>query len=160
MFNWLKKKTTQTPKIKMELIRVKRSKENFNCFIGKFVSIDFDEEKEIYYLSVYDNENNKYVKLTNKIDNKYFNLCNDYDYGLIYSFDEDYYNIAIICKKGYLKTYDVKLKQNYDNGTSFIIEDNNLIDKNSIVGEIKRNTKEKISLNVLDHNKLICFIEK
>ncbi|MBS5720588.1 MAG: hypothetical protein KHW57_08000 [Clostridium sp.] len=138
MFNLFKKRTFQTKKVDMQLINVKRNKNIFNCFKGKFVSIEVDE----------------------KIDLKYYNLCNNYDYGLIYSYDNDSYTIAIICKKGYLKAFDISLNQELENGTSFIINNNDLIDNNKIVGTIKRATKETISLNCLDHNKLICFIEK
>ena len=108
----------------------------------------------------YDNENNKYIRISNKIDNKYYNLCESYDYGLIYDFDNEFYTIAIICQNGYLKTFDIKLNNTLENGTSFIINNNNLIDNNIIVGEIKRNSNEVITLNCLDHNKLICFISK
>ena len=59
-----------------------------------------------------------------------------------------------------MKAFDISLNQELENGTSFIINNNDLIDNNKIVGTIKRATKETISLNCLDHNKLICFIEK
>lgn len=148
MFNLFKKRTFQTKKVDMQLINVKRNKNTFNCFKGKFVSIEVDEK------------NNRYIRISNKIDLKYYNLCNNYDYGLIYSYDNDSYTIAIICRKGYLKAFDISLNQELENGTSFIINNNDLIDNNKIVGTIKKATKETISLNCLDHNKLICFIEK
>ena len=160
MFNLFKKRTFQTKKVDMQLINVKRNKNIFNCFKGQFVSIEVDEKNNSYYFNAYDNENNRYIRISNKIDLKYYNLCNNYDYGLIYSYDNDSYTIAIICRKGYLKAFDISLNQELENGTSFIINNNDLIDNNKIVGTIKRATKETISLNCLDHNKLICFIEK
>lgn len=159
MFGIFKKKEVQK-KVNMQLIKVKKNSNIFNCFKGKFVSIEVDEKNNNFYIMAYDNENNKYIRISNKIDNKYYNLCNMYDYGLIYDFNNDVYTIAIICQKGYLKTFDIDLKTNLENGTSFIVKDNNLIDNDNIVGSIKRNTNETITINSLDHNKLICFIEK
>lgn len=160
MFNLFKKSKKTTEKVNMQIISVKKNKNDFNCFKGKFVSIELDTTKDQFYFMVYDNENNKYIRITEKVDNKYYNLCNEYDYGLIYDYGNDFYTIAIICKKGYLKAFDVKLNDKLDNGTSFIIENNNLIDNNKIVGSVIRKSNENITLNVLDHNKLICFIEK
>lgn len=159
MFGIFKKKNT-IKKIDMQLIKVSKNNYNFNCFKGKFISIEIDEKNNNFYIMAYDNENNKYIRISNKIDDKYYKLCESYDYGLIYDFDNEFYTIAIICQNGYLKTFDVKLNNTLENGTSFIINDNNLIDNNSIVGVIKRNSNEIITLNCLDHNKLICFISK
>jgi len=160
MFNLFKKRPIQTKRVDMQLINVKKNKNNFNCFKGKFVIIEADEKTDNYYFSVYDNENNKYIRISNKIDLKYYDLCSKYNYGLIYNYDNDNYTIAIICKKGYLKTFNINLYKKLDNGTAFIINNNDLIDNNVTVGTIERNTNEIISLNCLDHNKLICFIEK
>lgn len=159
MFNIFKRKN-ETKKTNMSLIKVKKNNNTFNCFKGKFVSIEVDIKTNNYYIMVYDNENNKYIKISNKIDNQYSHLCESYDYGLIYDFDNEFYTIAVICQNGYLKTYDVKLNDNLENGTAFIVKDNDLIDNGKIVGTIKRNNNDLILLNSLDHNKLICFMKK
>ena len=159
MFELFKKKKKQPEKVKMQLITVKKNKEDFNCFKGKFVSVDVDTEKDNFYFTVYDNENNRYIRITEKVDDKYYTLCDNYEYGLIYDYTDDFYTIAIICCKGYIKALNVKLNEKLENGTSFIIDHNNLIDNNKIVGSIQNNNNN-IKLNVLDHNKLMCFIEK
>ena len=101
-----------------------------------------------------------YIRITNKVDKKYFDICSKYDYGLIYDYDGENYTIAVICRKGFLKVYDIELLQNFNNGESFIIEENNLINNNKVVGKIKNDLKEKVSMNCLEDNKLICFISK
>ena len=119
MFGLFKKKNT-IKKVDMQLIKVSKNNNDFNCFKGKFVSIEIDEKNNNFYFMAYDNENNKYIRISNKIDNKYYNLCESYDYGLIYDFDNEFYTIAIICQNGYLKTFDIKLNNTLENGTSFI----------------------------------------
>lgn len=154
------KKKKNGNRTNMQLIKVKRNKNNFCCFKGQFVSIDINENSDNYYFSAYDYDNNKYMIISNRISDKYYELCQKYDYGLIYDFDNEFLTIAIICKKGYLKAFDIELDKQLDNGTAFILDNNNLIDNNEVVGNIMRTTKENITLNSLDHNKLICFIEK
>lgn len=157
MFNLFKKKTEKTP---LQLITVKSNKKEFNYYKGKFVSIEVNDNTEGYYFTIYDMKNRSYTRITNKVDKKYFDICSKYEYGLIYDYDGENYTIAIICQKGFLKTYDVEMLHNFNNGESFIIENNNLINNNKIVGKIKNDVKEKVSMNCLEENKLICFISK
>lgn len=147
-------------KINMHLIKVKRNVNSCTFHIGKFISIDIDETTNNFYFIAYNNEANRYVRITNKIDNTYYDLCNKYEYGLIYGIDNEYYTIAVICCNGFLKAYNVTLNKPFENGNAFIINNNNLIEGNSIVGKIDKNDDLKISLNSLDNNKLICFIRK
>lgn len=157
MFNLFKKKIEKTP---LQLISVKGNKENFSYYKGKFVSIEVNDNTEDYYFTIYDKQKGTYKRITNKVNKKYYDICSKYDYGLIYDYNGEDYTIAVICKKGYLKTYDVEMLQNFNNGESFIIENNNLINNNQVVGKIKNDLKENVSMNCLEDNKLICFISK
>ncbi len=162
MFEALKRifnKNRRLEQVPMTLITVKRNKNVFNCYKGKFVSIDVDLP-ESYYFNIYDRNSKNYVRVTNKVNKQYMNICSKYNYGLIYDFNDEELIIAVICHNGYLKTYDVKMKDNFSNGEAFIINGNNLINNNKIVGTINNNTNEKILMNCLEDNKLICFISK
>ena len=158
MFSLFKKRSTE--KLPLQLIGVKSNKKDFSYYKGKFVSIEVNDNVEGYYFTVYDRSKGTYIRITNKVDKKYFDICSKYDYGLIYDYDGENYTIAVICKKGFLKVYDIELLQNFNNGESFIIEENNLINNNKVVGKIKNDLKEKVSMNCLEDNKLICFISK
>ncbi len=158
MFNLFKKKPDN--KVPLQLITVKSNKEKFNYYKGKFVSIEVTDNTEGYYFTIYDRSSGKYIKITNKVDKKYYDICSKYEYGLIYDYDGENYTIAIICKNGYLKVYDVQLLQDFNNGEAFIVENNKLINNGKVVGTIQNEVKEKITMNCLEDNKLICFIEK
>ena len=158
MFNFKKKKKNNIDKIKMQLINVKMNKNNDDVFVGKFISIDINENEE-FYITSYNNKEKTYEKISNKIDKKYYALCKQYKYGIVYQINNGNYDIAIICENGYLKTYDVLLSKHYSNGTAFLIENNYLLENNKIIGEIY-NLNENISINSLYENKLICFIKK
>ncbi len=158
MFNLFKRKSIE--KLPLQLISVKSNKKDFSYYKGKFVSIEVNDNVEGYYFTVYDRSKGTYIRITNKVDKKYFDICSKYDYGLIYDYDGENYTIAVICKNGYLKNYDVEMLQNFNNGESFIIKNNNLINNNKVVGKIKNDLKEKVSMNCLEDNKLICFISK
>ena len=157
MFNLFKKKTEKIP---LQLISVKGNKENFSYYKGKFVSIEVNDNTEGYYFTIYDKQKGAYKRITNKVNKKYYDICSKYDYGLIYDYNGENYTIAVICKNGYLKNYDVEMLQNFNNGESFIIKNNNLINNDQVVGKIKNDLKENVSMNCLEDNKLICFISK
>lgn len=161
LINEIKKETVK--KNEMQVIKVKKNKNSFNCFKGKFVTIVADigrNDKEIFYFEIFDQSKGKYIKISNNISDKYYSLCKNYKYGLIYDYDEESYTIAIICQNGYVKTFDVELLEHFNNGESFVIEENDLIDNNKVVGKIKRTSNETITMNVLEDKKLICFIGK
>ena len=150
-------------KVPMQLINVKKNNLTIeNLYIGKFVNIGTDISKNdnnIYYFETFDNK--QYKKFTKKISSKYESLCEKYNYGIIYGINEDSYDICIIMEDGFLKTFDVKLNNHYENGSAFFIENNNLIDSNTnkIVGYANFENYN-VKINSLDNDKLVCFIQK
>lgn len=160
MLRLLKKEKTE--KLPLQLITVKSNEEKFESYKGKFVSIEatITNDIEEYYFMIYDRKSGIYQRITDKVNEKYFDICKKYNYGLIYDYDGENYTIAVICQNGFLKVYDVELLQAFNNGESFIIKGNNLINNHKIVGKIKNDVKDKISMNCLENNKLICFIKK
>ena len=85
MFSLFKKKSTE--KLPLQLISVKSNKKDFSYYKGKFISIEVNDNVEGYYFTVYDRSKGTYIRITNKVDKKYFDICSKYDYGLIYDYD-------------------------------------------------------------------------
>ena len=59
MFTLFKKKKPN--KIPLQLLTVKSNKKEFNCYKGKFVSIEVNDNIEGYYFTIYDRNKGTYL---------------------------------------------------------------------------------------------------
>lgn len=156
LFNLFKKKVEP---IKLQQIIVKR-KSNSNLYIGQIVSIDVEEGSggDRYYLCKYPDE---YV--SNKITKEYEEYCEKYKYVIIKSFNDEKIDGRIICCDGYLQRYKINLTEKFNNGSAFVIKNDELYDNGKLVGKIIDNRYDlnaNIIFNELDDDKLVVFIRK
>lgn len=156
IFNIFKKKVNNQIALHNITVKIKKGKEK-NLYIGKILSISANEGKnnEYYTLSDY------YGDVSNKIDNSERTYCEKYRYGIVKMIDSDNMIVSIICSDGYLQ----RLKTNLDvqNGNSYIIDGNNLLENGKIIGQItdyKYNPETNIRFNTVEDNKLVVFIQK
>ena len=112
-------------------------------------------DTEYYNFMSYDGD------VSNKIDNSERTYCEKYRYGIIKNISNDEMNVSIICCDGYLQR--LKTNLNVENGNSYIINGNDLLDNGNIVGKItdyKYDPNSNIRFNTVEDNKLIVFIQK
>lgn len=156
LFDFFKKK--EKP-IELKQIIAKRKK-NSDIHIGQIISIEAEEGKNNYnfYLCKYPDE-----YISNKIESEYQEICEKYKYAIIKDFNEEKIDARVICCDGYLQRLKIKLDSKYENGSAFIIKENNLYDNNKIVGKIidnKYDYESKIVFNELEQDRLVVFIRK
>lgn len=158
IFNLFKKKDNQNNQIQLHdvSVKVKKGKEK-ELYIGKILSIsaNMGRDTEYYSFMSYDGD------VSNKIDNSERTYCEKYRYGIIKSINNDEMIVSIICCDGYLQR--LKTNLNVENGNSYIINGNDLLDNGNIVGKItdyKYDSNSNIKFNTVEDNKLIVFIQK
>ena len=156
LLNLFKKK--EKPILFKQLI-VKR-KANTDVHIGQIVSIEVEEgeSEDKYYLCKYPD-----TYISNKITKEYKEDCQKYKYAVIKEFNDEKIDARIICCDGYLQRFKIELFYAFENGSAFIIKDENLYDNNKIVGKIIDNRYDSsisITLKELENNVLVSFIRK
>jgi len=163
LLNLFKKKNNiQTIPFHQVDIKIKKGK---NLYIGQFLNIETDYKDDgdfinngKYYFSSFDSG-----IVTNKISSSHEKYYEKYRYGIVRSIEGDTATILIICCNGYLQRYDISMKNEYNNGSAFIINNGNLIENNKVVGSItdrRYNNDVPILLNGVDNGKLVVFIQK
>lgn len=153
-----KKENNQFSKISLHdvSVKIKKGKEK-NLYIGKILSISANEGKsnECYTFMDY------YDDVSNKISDSEISYCEKYRYGIVKSINSEDMIVSIICCDGYLQR--LKTDLNVENGNSYIIDGNNLLDNGNIIGKIidyKYDPSANIRFNTVEDNKLIVFIQK
>lgn len=158
LLNLFKKKKENEGTIETHLITVKR-KYKKAIHVGQIISIELDPEAddEKYYILSSEGQ------ISSTITPEQLGTYKKYRYGLIKSFDEQNINILIICCDGYLQRLKIKLNDNFEDGSAFIIKNNELYNDEKIVGKIidyKYESNMNVVFNELDNNKLVVFIRK
>lgn len=166
MFNFFKKKEKKesTSGYKFHQVFVKKKKGAF-IYPGQFLKIDADivedgdfiEDVKYYFISL------KGENVTNKIQKEHQQYCENYNYGIVKSINNDIVEILIICIDGYVQKYEIELNCDFHDGDAFIIKDGLLYENNSIVGKIidaRYNSNTQILLNGIENDRLNVFIRK
>lgn len=166
MFNFFKRKENK-PNIseyKFHQVFVKKKKDA-NIYVGQFLKIEAEtiEDDDIiedvkYYFSAF-----KDGIVTSKIKAEHQEYCENYNYGLVKSINNDIIEVLIICVPGYIQKYKIELYKDFQNGDAFIIKDGLLYENNTNVGKIvdsRYNPDIPIILNCIDNDILNVFIKK
>ncbi len=154
--NLFKTKKQKSPQIRMHQINVK-IKKNKNVYPGQILSIDEDEESR-YYLEDYLDGT-----ISNKISVNEAEYCENYNYGIVRSINNEIIDFCVICENGYLQRFKVDMRVNFPNGSAFIINNGELFNNGIKVGKIvdERYSNQEIYINSLVNNeRLVVFIKK
>ena len=155
-FNLFKKRNENNIVLHDVTVKIKKGKEK-ELYIGEILSISANAgaSSEYYNFMNYNGD------VSNKIDNSERTYCEQYNYGIIKSFTSEEMIVSIICANGYLQR--LKTNLNVENGSSYIIEGNNLLENGNVIGQItdyKYDPNSNIKFNTVDDNKLVVFIQK